>query len=495
MSQKQTLPCGSWKSPITADLILAGTRSLSEVFLDGEDVYWLESKPLEQGRTVVVRYDKGETQELTPAPFNVRSRVHEYGGGSYGVHEGTVYFVNFSDQRIYRQSSGSEVQALTPAGKYRYASFEFDPARKRLICVREDHSEAGKEPENTIVAVDLADGTNTVLVSGDDFYAGPRLSADGSRMCWVSWNHPNMPWDGTRLKVAKLRDNGRPGAPDLIAGREEESVFQPEWAPDGSLYFISDRSGYWNLYRYQSGEVKTTFVLEKEFGLPWWNLGMRTYSVISDEELLCAYNEKGLWDLARVFPSKRKLVKVETPFSEIGSVCAASGFAVFGGGASDQRFCLARLDFESGKIETLRTSSDEEPDREFLSLPETVEFPTTNEQNAYGLYYAPCPGRKAAAHRAHPRRSDGRRRNGPESVDPVLDEPRIRRFGCELQRQHRLRTGVSQAFGGRLGGARRGGLRERGLVSGEKGSGGRKSYGDQRRKRRGLHGSLRSDIP
>jgi hypothetical protein len=232
-------------------LIVAGTIGLGQIALDGGDVYWSEGRPFEAGRSAIVRRTPdGNIADVTPAPFNVRTRVHEYGGGAFTVQDGTIYFSNFVDQRLYKQTPNSEPQPLTPVANRRYADTAIDRQRGRLICVCEDHTDGG-EPVNTVVSIDLHKSEDVqVLVSGSDFYSSPRLSPDNSQLAWLSWNHPNMPWDGTQLWVAQINADGSLGEAECIAGGVNESVFQPEWSPDGVLYFVSDRTGWWNLYRW-----------------------------------------------------------------------------------------------------------------------------------------------------------------------------------------------------------------------------------------------------
>jgi hypothetical protein len=248
-SSTNTARYGSWKSPITSELIVAQSITLSEVCLDGEHVYWLEGRPQEQGRYVVVRAGAdGQPTDITPAPYNARTRVHEYGGGSWTVRNGTVYFSNFADGRLYRQAPGvSEPRALTPeppgrARQWRYADGVIDQGRSRWIGVREDHTVDG-EPVNAIVAVDLGGGRGPghVLASGHDFYASPRLSPDGRWLAWLAWDHPNMPWNGTQLYLGEVAQNGAISGLEPIAGGTTESIFQPQWSPDGTqIVFVSE---------------------------------------------------------------------------------------------------------------------------------------------------------------------------------------------------------------------------------------------------------------
>ena len=227
MPPPQIAPYGSWKSPITSDLIVSGTVGLEQIVPDGDDVYWVESRPAEGGRNVIVRRTPdGQTADLTPPPFNARPRVHEYGGGAFTVQGGVVYFANFADQRLYRQEGGGRLVAITPEGDLRYADAVVDP-RGRVFCVREDHTAPGREAVNTLVSLP-ADGSAAprVLASGNDFYSTPRLSPDGRRLAWLTWNHPNMPWDGTELWVADVNADGTLGGAARVAGGPTESIFQ-----------------------------------------------------------------------------------------------------------------------------------------------------------------------------------------------------------------------------------------------------------------------------
>ena len=248
----QIAPYGSWKSPITTELIVADSIGLSSPMLDGEDIYWLEARPHEAGRQVLVRWHAGKVSEVNADPFNIRTRVHEYGGGAYAISNGSVYASNFADQRVYR-FAGGEPKPITPALDLRYADGVIEDKRGLMFCVREDHT-GGGEAVNTLVALrldgrDLESG-GRVLVSGNNFYSNPRLNPVGNRLCWLTWNHPNMPWDGTELWVAEVSEGGSIYNAQKVAGGPTESIFQPEWSPSGELYFIGDRTGWWNLYRW-----------------------------------------------------------------------------------------------------------------------------------------------------------------------------------------------------------------------------------------------------
>jgi dipeptidyl aminopeptidase/acylaminoacyl peptidase len=400
-SHPLTASYGSWKSPITSDLIVAGSIRLGEIRLDPSSdhspIYWSEGRPTEGGRSVVVRWQAGTETDLTPMGLNVRTRVHEYGGGAYQVAEGIVYFSNFADQRLYYQQGDSAPEPLTPDGSYRYADAVIDSSRRRLICVREDHSsassDANHEPVNAIVAVSLDANQNLnagqVLVLEADFYAAPRLSPDGRFLCWLSWNHPNMPWDGTELWMAEVLVDGTIGTAQKVAGGASESVFQPEWSPDGRLYFVSDRSNWWNLYRFQNGAVESLCPKAAEFGLPLWVFDMTTYGFESAESLVCTYVEAGVQHLARLDTRSLTLSEIATPFSSISGLKVTSNQAAFIGGSPTRPSILVCLDLQTGQITELRRSSTLEIDPGYISAPEAIEFPTENGLTAYGFYYAP----------------------------------------------------------------------------------------------------------
>jgi dipeptidyl aminopeptidase/acylaminoacyl peptidase len=392
MAEIKTAPYGSWKSPISSDLIVTGSIGLSEVMLDGGDIYWTEGRPAEEGRNVIVRREPaGRISDVTPPPFNARTRVHEYGGGAYVVADGVVYFSNFADQRLYRQAIGSRPEPLTPEAELRYADAVVDRRRQRLICVREDHRESGREAVNTLVSIDLeGGGEGEPVVAGSDFYSSPRLSPDGNHLAWLAWNHPNMPWDGTELWVSSLNEDGTLHDTRRIAGGIEESIFQPEWSPEGLLYFVSDRTGWWNLYRLMGDErIEPLTEMAVEFGAAQWVFGLSTYAFESERRIICAYNEKGMWRLASLDTETRRLETIETSYTDIYSVRAEPGRAVFCAGSPTEPTSVILLDLATRRLETLRRSSNIEIDAGYLSIPEAIEFPTEDGQTAHAFFYAP----------------------------------------------------------------------------------------------------------
>ena len=391
MTQPQVAPYGSWKSPISADLISTEGRRIIEALADGEDIYWIEMRPTESGRYVIVRRTPdGQTTDVTPSPLNARTRVHEYGGAAIVVSNGVVYFSNFADQRLYRQIFGSEPQPITPKADLRHADGVIDTKRNRLICVREDHTDGENEAVNTLVSIGL-DGTDSgqVLVDGNDFYAAPRLSPDGTRLAWLTWNHPNMPWDGAELWIGEICDDGSLGRTECVAGGVDESIFQPEWSPDGTLYFVSDRTGWWNLYRYRAGTVEPLCEMEAEFGRPQWIFGMSTYRFVSANEIICTYTQDGIWHLASLDTVTRNLDPIEVPYTSISNLQVISGGVLFNASSSTESASIVRLDLATLQFEVVCRASDINIDAGYFSNPQAIEFPTEGGLSAHAFFYPP----------------------------------------------------------------------------------------------------------
>jgi dipeptidyl aminopeptidase/acylaminoacyl peptidase len=389
---KQIKPYGSWKSPITSDLIVAGTIGLGDIALDGDDIYWAEGRPSEGGRVVIVRRNPdGTIRDVTPAGFNVRTTVHEYGGGAFVVDHGDVYFSNFLDQRLYRQSQGQPPQPITAEAKMRYADGVLDRRRSRIVCVREDHTGGGRDAVNTLVSLNIdGDSTGEVLVSGNDFYSSPRLSPDGNRLAWLTWNHPNMPWDGSELWLGDLDDHGQVTGSARIAGGVNESIFQPEWSPGGFLHFVSDRTGWWNLYRLAKNTIEPLCPKDAEFGEPQWVFGMSTYAFESEQRIVCTYCERGSWRLGILDVGKRKLETLPTAYADISGIRVARGRAVFHAGSPTAALSVASLDLATQAKQVLRKSNNIEVDAGYLSIPKPIEFPTEGGRTAHGFFYQPA---------------------------------------------------------------------------------------------------------
>lgn len=394
MNQPTIAPYGSWRSPITTDILLASAVSLDQAALDGETVYWTESRPQEDGRNVLARWTAVEGRvDLTPAPFNARTRVHEYGGGSFSVRSGEIIFANFADQRLYRQTAETDPEPVTPAAAVRFADGVWLPGegagQRRFICIREDHRQPG-EAVNAVVSLAL-DGQDLgeVLAAGNDFYSTPRVSPDGTRLAWLTWNHPNMPWDGAELWVADLTPAGGATKARLVAGGPAESIFQPEWSPDGTLHFVSDRSGWWNLYCWRDGAAQPLCPDEAEYGAPQWRFNMRAYAFIAPTTILCTRIANGVMTLGRLDTVNGDFTPLDLPFTAFSNLHATPECALFVAGSPTQAPAVVRLDLATDRFEILRRSSDVTVDPGYISAPETLEFPTENGRTAHAIYYPP----------------------------------------------------------------------------------------------------------
>ena len=352
-SDVNTLPFGTWPSRITPDAIVAETIRLAAVTLDSGRIGWLEGRPGEGGRNVLVRANAaGGYDDVTPPPFNVRSRVHEYGGGACAVSGDRVWFSNFEDGRIHVRSDG------------------------------------GAPPVNDLVAISVEDGSVRVLASGHDFFAAPAPSPDGRRLAWLAWDQPDMPWDAATLWLSELDREGIPQSPVRIAGGSGSAAFQPAWAPDGALWCVVDPEGWWNLHRWRDGELRCVHRAECEFGKPLWQLGTTTFGFDASGCAVCTWRRDGAWRLGRL-DRNGAMTEIPTPWTSIDSFVVEGSTAAFIGGAPDRSAAVVSLDLESGETRVHRTSSTLSIDEGMLSRPETITYPTGGGDVAHGYYYPP----------------------------------------------------------------------------------------------------------
>jgi dipeptidyl aminopeptidase/acylaminoacyl peptidase len=387
---KTSAPFGSWPSPVTADLIAGANIRLGQVALRGADIFWIEGRPQEQGRNVLVhRRPNGSERDVNPAPFNVRTRAHEYGGGAFVPLPDGIVFSHFDDQQLYRVHGDGAPTQLTQDADQRYADAVRDASRNRLIAVREDHSKGSLDAVATIVSVALDSGTVQVLAEGHDFFSSPCLSPDGKQLAWLAWNHPNMPWDGTELWLAEVAEDGSLGARHVVAGGLTESIYQPQWSPGGALHFVSDRSGWWNLYRADNGSVHALHAMEAEFGQAQWAFGMSSYGFAADGRIVCVYRQGGVSHLATLDPTTGRLDTLATPYIEIDGLRVGADFAVFLGGSATDAGVVVRIDLRTSACQVLRSSSSASVDMAYLSLAEAISFPTEGGLVAHAFFYPP----------------------------------------------------------------------------------------------------------
>ncbi|HMI80303.1 MAG TPA: S9 family peptidase [Solirubrobacterales bacterium] len=397
-------PYGSWRSPIDAATVARSGRRLAAPAIAGDGaVWWAEGRPTEGGRVVLMRRPPGgEPETVTPAGVNVRTRVHEYGGGAWRlVDSDLVLFADFADQRLYRQRLGEAPVAISPEpavpAALRYADMRLSPDGLTVVCVRESHGEGEAVNEIVSLAID-GGGEPQVLASGRDFYSFPRISPDGNWLAWTCWDHPNMPWDGTELWVAPLED---PGQARLVAGGAEESVFQPEWSPGGLLHFASDRDGWWNLYRARepgaelSGEEGAQVQLTEEaadFAHPQWLFGGATYAFLDSGALTCVRCAGGEERLFLLEPEGWEPADLGLPFTSFGypALSARDGKVAFAAASPEGEPAIVVYNVERGETEVVRTSSEEPVDPAYVSRPRPIEFATGEGETAYGFYYPPA---------------------------------------------------------------------------------------------------------
>ncbi|CAN5417775.1 S9 family peptidase [soil metagenome] len=392
--KKSIAPYGAWRSPIGAELLAAAGISLGAIQIDQGDLYWVEGRPLEGGRYVIVRRTPdGQIRDVTPAGYNARTMVHEYGGGAYRVNEQTIYFVNFSDQRLYRQTPDSEPRPITPEPatprSLRYADLRTTADNRWLICVRESHQADGVVINELVALPTDGSAEPHVLTTGYDFYAAPRISPDNRQLAWLCWQNPQMPWDGTELWVATLNTEISLSEPRLVAGNTSESLFQPEWRADGVLHFVSDRTDWWNLYREVAGQIEAVAPIEAELGEPQWVFDLARYAFLPDSSIVCIYSQNGLDHVGRIAPESHQIESVPCPYTALRGVHADGAKLWLVGGSPTSGSTIFSLDPTTGALEPVKNGLKVDVDPAFFSVPQPIEFPTEQNLKAHAIYYPP----------------------------------------------------------------------------------------------------------
>jgi dipeptidyl aminopeptidase/acylaminoacyl peptidase len=386
--QKIVAPYGTWLSPVTPQAMTQAAIGLSALAVDGEDLYWIESRPAEAGRNCLCRRTKdGAIEDVTPPPIDVGSRVHEYGGGAYAVKDGVVLFSERRDGSLWLIERDARPRRIaTPVG-CRYADFEFDFSRRRVLAIREDHRDhPPNDPKAAIVALPLDGGEESVLFEGPDFLSSPRLSLDGKTLAFIAWDHPNMPWDATQLYSARIEIDGRLDGAKLVAGEDnQESIVQPRFVADGTLYFSSDRSGWWNLYSLDHGKIEALAPIDAEIGGPHWVFGQRSYCLLGDGRILVTLVENGIRTVAMLRNGKYEKLGIgqvlECPLP------LGDGFAMIATPTHEPP-ATTILKGTSGSMTALRSGTPPVLPDESISIGQPIIFPTQNTIG-HAFWYPP----------------------------------------------------------------------------------------------------------
>lgn len=386
MLGEEIAPYGSWKSPIEGKDLVAGTVQFQQVIVDNDQIYWLEGRPEEKGRAVCVRYQGN--QDLFNSPYSARTTVHEYGGRCLDIVDGTTYFSNFDDQQIYKIEAGGEPVKLTNEPKLRFADFSISPNRLYLYCVIEDHSSA-KKVSNSIGRVDLETGAVKVLIEGYDFFAAPRVSPNGQKLAYYAWNFPYMPWDKTDLWVAELGKSGDVDSTKKQTTSSYSSAINPIWSPENTLYFSSDCDGYWTIYDDQNSIIATK---NADFGMPPWQFDPKTMAFLRIDGTLylaAVYVEKATCHLALIDVAKRKLKRCNLPFTYYSQLETRGDKLVCIAASPTESFEIVEIDPKADSYRIISKTRGTKFGSSYISIPELIEFPTTDSLLSYGFFYPP----------------------------------------------------------------------------------------------------------
>ena len=378
---------GHWPSPITTELLTTQGTRISDPQAVGDKLYWLETRPREKGRNVLVCERAGIRTIMFAAPLSIRTRAQEYGGSSYLATESFIFYVQDSDQRIYQyEIDYLRTTPLTPEGAFRYADFYFDAQRQCLLAVREDYTDNSHHPAASIVAISLQTGAIKTLAKGADFYSNPRLSPDGKNLSYLRWFHPQMPWDGTECVLAELDSQGNVLHEKIIAGNTTESIFQPQWSPAGDLFFVSDRSNWWNIYRWNGINAEPLITIDAEFATPQWVFGMSTYGFLNENEIFCCYSQQGYWHLGLIDIRNKKLQSIDSDFRDISAIHCRNNKAYYVMSSATTTPQLWKFDTSGAGPITL----DYDPvSVAYISQSTAITFPTRDGDSAHAFFYPP----------------------------------------------------------------------------------------------------------
>jgi dipeptidyl aminopeptidase/acylaminoacyl peptidase len=378
---------GHWPSPLSAALLTAQAVRVSEPQACDGRLFWLETRPAEKGRNVLVCQYQGQRFDLLPAPHSIRTRAQEYGGAPWLATRIGVFCVLDVNQRIYFYHLGKQsLTPITPEGAYRYADFCYDAKRQQLLAVREDYTGGNHHPRSEIVAIDLRNGNIRVCASGADFYSNPRLSPDGTQLSYLRWFHPQMPWDNTECICARLNAAGEIVADVIVAGGTQESIFQPQWSPEGELFFVSDRNNWWNIYRWDGTSTHSVCTIEAEIATPQWVFGMSCYSFMTAASIFCCYSQAGRWYLGLIDIASGILSPVQSHLRDISNIFCHEGKAWFIGAGP---YHAAQLFECSAQGFSAITQAPSPVGRDCIAMPASISFPTRDGEIAHGFFYSP----------------------------------------------------------------------------------------------------------
>lgn len=394
----KTANYGTWDSPITEEMLAYGATSIINMLIDGDSTYWCEMRPKNKGRYTIIKRDSlGNLQDITPVDFNVRTFVHEYGGGAFTVSDGIVYASNAADSKIYSILPGQDPVPLTEGqiavGKCELQEWEgtrfadMHVTKYGIFAIGEYHHPYSPV-ENFLALIDIKTGKYKKVASGCDFYSSPAISSDGKKIAWICWHHPEMPWTKTQLWAAGINEHGDLVNPLPITIDIEEAIFQPQWSPDGTLYFISDRdSGWWNIHKYTKDTIENICPLPVEVAEPLWVFQRSTYAIVKDH-IVFAYNTEGCWKLGIVDPQTKSWKPINREGNTIQQVRGGPNYVQFIESYPTKEEAIIQLDltpmFPSRVLITKKTLID----KEYISAPQHVVFPSGHHQ-AYGIYYPP----------------------------------------------------------------------------------------------------------
>ncbi len=381
---------GAWKSPLSPEEILKKANTPAGIINCAKRLFIIEARPGENGRNALIELVPGSTpRETLSGNYNIRSRVHEYGGSCTTTGNGDeIFFCNFTDQRIYRLIPGSEPVAVTAEAKLRFACLEFDHRRNLLFAVMEDHTDSDLEPENCIVTIDPLNGDIKKISTGHDFYAFPCLSDDGLKLAYICWNHPDMPWDATELHVLELDPQGHPGPDKKIAGNGHESITQPEWHGDRLLY-VSDISGWWNLYSYKNGRSENLLEKESDFAKPMWAIGARSYTCLDHDNIFVTWCTQAQWQAGILNIGTGKLLALDLPYNSYASLVSTEKKIYFIGSSFTTLPEVVAFDLQSRKAETVFSSGEIPVQSDYISIPESIEYEAAPGEMVQAFYYPP----------------------------------------------------------------------------------------------------------